>query len=101
MSDGVTFSLTWLDVAEWMMETYYLPEQIVCNAWMRKGYAWFSNDKEVEDINGGVHIGGDNVFLMMMPKLIQVLIQILIKILTQMLIQMLIQMCLMVRFEII
>ena len=27
----------WLDVAEWVMDAYYLPKQIVCNAWMKKG----------------------------------------------------------------
>ena len=61
MSDAVTVPPTWLDVVELLMETYYLPEQIVCNAWMKKGYAWFTNGEEVEDSNGGVHIGSEDV----------------------------------------
>ena len=47
----------------WVMEEYYLPEQIVCNAWMEKGYAWFTDGEEVEDGDGGMQIGGNDVFL--------------------------------------
>ena len=39
-------------------------------AWMKKVYAWFTDDVEVGDRNGGVHIG-DNNFWMMMLTLIQ------------------------------
>ena len=58
----VTVPPTWLDVAEWVIEAYYLPEQIVCNVWMKNVYAWFTDGKEVEDRNGEVQIDGDNVF---------------------------------------
>ena len=44
------------------MKAYHLPEQIVSNVWLKKGYAWFANGKEVEDRNGKVHIGDDNDF---------------------------------------
>ena len=44
------------------MEAFFLSEQIVCNAWMKKEYAWFSNGKDMEDRNKRVHIGGDDVF---------------------------------------
>ena len=47
LSDTVTVPPMWLDVAEWMIEKYYLQEQIVCNASMKKGHAWFTNGKEV------------------------------------------------------
>ena len=40
------------------MEAYYLPEQIICNAWMKKGYA-FTNEEEVEDRNGGCFFNND------------------------------------------
>ena len=45
------------------MEACYLSEKIVCNAWTKKGYAWFTNGEEVEDRNGGVHIVAGDVFL--------------------------------------
>ena len=54
LSYTVTVLPTQLYVAEWVMEKYYLPEQIVHNAWMNKGYAWFTDEVEVEDRNGGV-----------------------------------------------
>ena len=44
------------------MEAYYLPELIVCNTWMRNGYSSFADGDEVEDRNGGVHIGGNEFF---------------------------------------
>ena len=59
LCDTVTVPHIWLDVAEWALEAYYLPEQIVCNTQMKKQYAWFTNGKEVEDKNGGVHMGND------------------------------------------
>ena len=59
LSDAATVLPTWLDVTEWVMTWYYLPEKIVCNAWMKNGYALFTNGEEVEDINGGVQIDGD------------------------------------------
>ena len=62
LSDAVTVLSTWLDVAEWVMEAYYIPEQIVCNAWVKKGYAWFTNGKEVEDRDRGLHIYDDKIF---------------------------------------
>ena len=68
----ITLPSTWLDVAEWVMEAYYLPEQIVCK--MKKGYVWFTNGKEVEDRNWGMHGGDDDVFSMMMQMLIHLLI---------------------------
>ena len=52
LSDTVTVSPTRLDVADWVMEANCLPEQMVCNAWMKKGYAWFANGEEVEGRNG-------------------------------------------------
>ena len=52
LSHAVTVPPTWLDVAEWVMEAYYLPKQIVCNAWMKKAYAWFTYGEEVEERNG-------------------------------------------------
>ena len=61
LNDGVNVPPTWLDVAEWVIEVYYLPEQIVLNAW-KKGYAWFTYREKVEDRNGGVHIGDDAFF---------------------------------------
>ena len=63
LSDAVTVPHTWLDFAEWVMGAYYLPEQIVYNAWMKKGYTWFNNGDDVKDRNGGVQIGSNNVFL--------------------------------------
>ena len=71
---------TWLDSAKWVMEAYYLPEQIVCSAWMTKRYAWFTDGKEAEDRNGGVHIGGGDLFSMMMMMLIQMLIRIYLRV---------------------
>ena len=62
LSDAVAVLPTWLYIAEWGMEGSYLPEQIVCNAWRKKGYAWFTDGEEVEDRNGGLQIGGDDVF---------------------------------------
>ena len=75
LSDTVTFPPTLLDVAEWVMEACNVQEQIVCIAWMKKSYAWFTNGKEVEDRNGGVHIGAEVVSVKML-MLIQMLIQI-------------------------
>ena len=49
----VTVPVTLFDIAEWVIEVYYLPMQIVCNALMKKGYAWFTNNEEVEDRNWG------------------------------------------------
>ena len=37
LSHTVTDPPTWLDVAGLVIEAYYLPEQIVCNAWIRRG----------------------------------------------------------------
>ena len=62
------------------MKAYHLPEQIVSNVWLKKGYAWFANGKEVEDRNGKVHIGDDNDFSMMMLTLIQTLTQIFLRV---------------------
>ena len=42
LNDAVTVPPTWLDVAEWVIETYYLPEQIICNAWMGGRQKWWS-----------------------------------------------------------
>ena len=63
LSKPVTVPPTLLDVAEWMMDAYNLSEQIVCNEWMKNGYAWFINGEEVKDRNGGVHTGGNDAFL--------------------------------------
>ena len=55
LSDAVTVLPTWLDVEEKVMEAYYLPEQIVCKAWMTKGYAWFTNGEEMEEKRGSAN----------------------------------------------
>ena len=46
------------------MQMYYLPEQTVCNPWMKKEYAWFVDGKEVkvDALNGGAHISSDYEF---------------------------------------
>ena len=62
LSDTVTFPPTILDGAEWVIEAHYLAEQIECNSWTKKGFAWFTDGEEVEARDRGVHIGGDNVF---------------------------------------
>lgn len=40
----------------WMQEKT-LPEQMIHNAWIKKGYAWFTNGEEMEDQNWTVQIG--------------------------------------------
>ena len=62
LSDTFTVLSTLLDVAEKVMEVYYLPEQIVWNALKTKGCAWLTSGDKLEDRNGGVHIGADNAF---------------------------------------
>ena len=62
LSHTVTAPPIQLVGAEWVNQAYYLSEQIVCNAWMKKGYAQFfdSEDVQVKGGNGGVHIGAND-----------------------------------------
>ena len=61
LSDIVTVPPTQLDIAEWVMESYYLHEKTVHNTWIKKEYAWLTKWEEIENRNGIVHIG-ENVF---------------------------------------
>ena len=62
MSNAVTVSPILLDVAEWVIEVYFLPEQSVGNVWMKKVDASFTDGREVKDRNRGVHICDDKIF---------------------------------------
>ena len=73
LSDTVIVPPSQLDIAEWVMKACCLQEQIVCNAWMKNGYAWFTDGEEVEDRNGEFILVVTMFFLMMMQTLIQML----------------------------
>lgn len=58
----VTVPLIWLGIAQWVMQTFYLPEQIVNNACMNMGYSLLTNGEELKGRNVRVHIGVDIFF---------------------------------------
>ena len=67
VKNATTIVLIQLDVTEWVIESFYLPEKVIKNVWLKKGYPWFVlDDAAAEDMkNCCVQINVDDDFFMM------------------------------------
>jgi len=51
LNDVTTVLPTHADVAEWVIDSYYLGKRIVQNAWLKGDYSWFERTGANNDTN--------------------------------------------------